>query len=470
MGYQHNNIFHSVFLFYKFNATLSSSKCNRTDGYCEKRIKLFILITGVMGMLDKEKVGKTIAAYRKEHEMTQKELADRLHISYQAVSKWEVGAGIPTVEMLCELAAIFHVSVDALLNDDQWDNRRISYRDAAGLDTRNLYMLKEELMQLNTKDKHLISSDYADAVLFQIDMSAYKNPVFSMITCVPGSKEQLAIMHGYDKEICMDTAVSGINFLVQHGMKPVTLQGRVLCTGERHDRLRQMAQGFRDICAENDILFAGMEIAAQPLNYSQDEFHISAGLFGVAEKEEIPCPEHIQSGDVVIGIQTTGIDGTNYPFIKVMADRNKNLFHERLANGNLFLDEIMSENTAYMHEILYLQKEKLLHGICRVSNSIVRQKMCKFLPETLGICIDLSAIPITDLYRLLYRQDMIGKKVFHYHFNLGIGMLVIVSKENKERAMEIISQYHPCYCIGRVEKRRNKDTQERIWTKGEIQW
>ena len=85
-------------------------------------------------MLDKERVGKTIAFYRKEHGMTQKELADRLHISYQAVSKWEVGAGIPTVEMLYELSAIFHVSMDALLNDEQRDNRTISYRDA-GVDT-----------------------------------------------------------------------------------------------------------------------------------------------------------------------------------------------------------------------------------------------------------------------------------------------------------------------------------------------
>lgn len=460
---------HSVFFFCEFYATLSLSNCNRTDGYCEKRTEPCILITGVMVMLNKEKVGKTIAAYRKEHGMTQKELADRLHISYQAVSKWEVGAGIPTVEMLCELAAIFHVSVDVLLNDDQRDNRRISYREI-GLDTRKLYILKEELLKLNSKHEHLLSADYADATLFQIDMSAYKNPVFSMITCVPGSKEQLAIMHGYDKEICMDTAVSGINYLLQHGTKPVILKARVLCTGERHDRLRQMAHAFRDVCEKNDILFAGMEIAAQPLNFSQDEFHISAGLVGVAEKEDIPCPEHIQCGDVVIGIQTTGIDGTNYPIIKVMADRNKELFRERLANGNLFLDEIMSENTAYTHEILHLQKEKLIHGICRVSNSIVHQKTGKFLPETLGMCIDLSAIRVTDLYRFLYRQDMIGKKVFHYHFNFGIGMLVIVSKENKKRAIEIISQYHPCYCIGRVEKCCNKDKHERIWTKGEIQW
>ena len=136
-------------------------------------------------MLDKEKVRKTIAFYRKELGMTQKELADLLHISYQAVSKWEVGAGIPTVEMLYELSALFHVSVDALLNNEQWDNRRITYQDV-GLDSHRLNILKHELMGWNSQDANLLSAYFADATLFQIDTSSYKDPVYSMIVCVSG--------------------------------------------------------------------------------------------------------------------------------------------------------------------------------------------------------------------------------------------------------------------------------------------
>ena len=117
-----------------------------------------------------------------------------------------------------------------------------------------------------------------------------------------------------------------------------------------------------------------------------------------------------------------------------------------------------------------MQKENLLHGIYRIGNEIVNEKIARMLPKDLGICIDLSTIPMSDLYRFLYQQDMIGRNVFHYHFHLGIGMLVVVAKENKERAMELISQYHPCYCIGRVEKCQNKNIYEKIWTKGEIKW
>ncbi len=420
-------------------------------------------------MLDKKRIGKTIAFYRKELGMTQKELADLLHISYQAVSKWEVGMGIPTVEMLYELSSLFHVSVDALLNNERWDNRAITYREI-GLDSRKLHTLKKELLELNTKDARLISANYADAALFQIDMSEYKEPVYSVITCVPGSKEQLAVIFGYDREICMDTVSSAINHLLQHGMKPVILKSMVWCDGSSHDQLCQMAEGFQTACEKNNIMYSGMEISAQPLNYKKGEYHIAVTLIGVAEKKDVFRPEHVQAGDVVIGIRTDGIDGTNYPVIKVMADRNKNLINERLANRQLFLDEIMKVNTAYTDVFLRLQKEKLIHGACRVGNTVISQRIARFLPEELGVCIDLSAIPVSDLYRFLYRQDMIGRNVFQYHFHFGIGMLVIVSKENKERAMEIISRNHPCFCIGRVEQCHNKGNSKKIWTKGEIQW
>lgn len=419
-------------------------------------------------MLDKEKVGKTIAYYRKEQGMTQKELADLLHISYQAVSKWEVGAGIPTVEMLYELSALFHVSVDALLNNEQWDNRRITYQDV-GLDSHRLNILKHELMSLNSPDEKLVSANYADTALFQIDTSAYKEPVYSMIVCVPGSKEHLAQIFGYDKEICMDTVSSAINHLLQHGMKPVILKAMVWCDGSSHDRLRQMAQGFQAACEKNNILYSGMEISAQPINYKQGEYHVVASLVGVAEKSDLIRSEFVQAGDVVIGIQTDGIDGSSYPFIKVMADRNKNLFSERLQNGSSVLDEIMKVNSAYTQEILLLQKEKLIHGACRTRSHLFNTHFRCTLPKGIGMCIDLSSIPVTDLYRFLFHQDMIGRNMFQYHFHFGIGMLVVVPSAKKQRALEIISRYHRCFCIGTIETCRQNDAQ-RIWSKGEIQW
>ena len=128
-------------------------------------------------MLNKRNVGKRIAYYRRDKGMTQRDLADCLNISYQSVSKWEAGSSLPTVDTLYEIASILNVSVDSLLNEDWWEQRWISYQDT-GLNTQKLYTLKKRIQELNSTDERLISARYADTVLFKMDTSHMKEPIF----------------------------------------------------------------------------------------------------------------------------------------------------------------------------------------------------------------------------------------------------------------------------------------------------
>lgn len=280
-------------------------------------------------MLNKEIIGKRIAFFRREKGITQRELADFLHISYQAVSKWESGKSLPTVEMLYEISNLLNVTADALLNENTWKNREITYRDS-GLDTQKLHALKEEIQQFNTEDGNIISANYADAYLFQIDTSRMREPVYSCITCVPGSKEKLAKKYGYNQEICADVAASAMNHILQHGMRPVILKGMIVCGNYSHDQLYLMAQSFQKICEENQVSFAGMEIAAQPVNYGPEDYELSATVVGVQDRDKLLTGNCPREGDVLIGIRTEGIDGTNYPIVKIILDKNPALYHAKI--------------------------------------------------------------------------------------------------------------------------------------------
>lgn len=419
-------------------------------------------------MLDKERVGKTITNYRKMRGITQKALADALHISYQAVSKWEAGVSLPAVEMLYQIAQILDVTVDALLSGERLDNRRITYQDT-GLDTARLHSVKRRIMELIPEDESLVSCDYADALLFKMDTTGMKEPVYSMVTCVPGSKERFAREHGYDREICMDVAASGMNHLLQHGMKPVVCKAQVLCGNNHSEQLYQMASAFREICEQNHVIFAGMEIAAQAVNYRMDDYKVSATLVGVQDRDKLVTEELIEEGDVLIGLRTEGIDGTNYPFIKVMLDRKPDLMYARIEEGRYFVEELMRPNTAYTKEIMELLEAGAVHGIFRVKNHLLnfRRGGSCYIPEGLGACIDLGQVPILPLYRFLIEQDMIGKKVLPYHFHFGIGMVVAVPREKCEQAMNIIRKYRECWCIGRIEKDK-EHLGDKAWTKGQL--
>ncbi len=441
-------------------------------------------------MLEKREIGKRITFFRKAKGMTQRELADLLHISYQAVSKWESGKSLPAVELLYEISRLLDVTIDALLNEQEWQNRGISYMES-GLDVYKLYTLKRDIEKLVTDEGNLLSANMADACLFQIDTSQMKDPVFSCILCVPGSKEKLAKKYRYNQEICADTAANAMNFVLQHGMRPVLLKAMVLCGNYDQEQLYLMAQAFRQICDRNQVDFSGMEIAAQPVNYTPEEYAVSATVIGVQDRDKLLTGDRLREGDVLIGIKTEGIEGTSYPFVKIMLDRKPELYHAKINENVFFLDELMRANTAYTREIMALQEAGYLHMALRNGHALLNRKACdgcystitdlraghtllnrKFwrdIPDGIGACIDLSTIPVLPLYRFLYEQDMIGEKAFPYHFSMGIGMIVAVPEKYRKEAMDIIGQFSECWCIGRIESDVGHEG-EKVWSRGKISW
>lgn len=418
-------------------------------------------------MLNKEEIGRRLAFYRKERGVTQKELADYLHISYQAVSKWELGKSLPTVEMFYEISNLLNITVDALLNENDWKNRCITYRES-GLDSAKLYALKKDIMQLNSQDENIVSACYADACLFQMDTSGMREPVYSCVTCVPGSKERLAKEYGYNREVCADAAASAMNHTLQHGVRPAILKAIVICGNYDREQLYLMAQTYQKVCEENGVSFTGMEISAQPINYSPTEYEMSATVVGVQDREKLLTGERVREGDVLIGMKTEGIDGTNFPFVKILLDKNPELYRAKTDADRFFLDVLMRANTAFTREIAALQERGYLHKAFRIGNSLLNWKYWQGIPEGLGVCIDLTALPVLPLYRFLFEQDRIGENVFSHHFNMGIGMAVAVPEKHWEDAVSVISRFSQCWRIGQVERGGHKGI--KVWSRGRIQW
>ena len=293
-------------------------------------------------------------------------------------------------------------------------------------------------------------------------------PIYAAVTCIPGSREKLAREHGFHNEICEDVAASAMNFILQHGIKPVMLRGMVLCGNFNHEKLYRMAQTFRDCCEKHDMMFAGMEIGAQPVNFDADMYHVNCTVTGVADRSRYLDGTKIQEGDALIGFRTDGIEGSNYPFVKVMLDRKPELLHARVDAGHTLLELLMQPGRAYTKEVEALQEKGWLHALYRMSNRLISEKIWSGIPAGLSACIDLSMVPILPLYRFLYEQDMIGEMAFPHQFPMGIGMIAVVPKEREEAVLELVGRTVECWRIGQIVRDREQET--RAWAKGRLKW
>lgn len=419
-------------------------------------------------MLDKEKVGRAIARQRKEKGLTQKQLADLLNISYQAVSRWEHGLSLPSLDMIYDIAKTLDTTVDFLLNGFAEERKIISYMDG-GLDVHRLGMIKNRIGDLISKDDRLVHTMYGDPVFCKMDTSGMEEPVYVFANHVPGSKERFAMENGYDREICLDLIASAVNNLMRFGVKPLILQANMVCGNNDGGQILLMAEIFKEFCENNGMIFAGFEIAGQAVNYQPSEYKIGALVIGVVDRHKIITGSNITEGDVLIGLHTEGISSISYPFIKVMLDRRPDLMGAKINEQTAFVDEMMKPNAAYMKAMSELNEQNLIHGAFGINRSLFNRRCYASMPKGLGASISISQIPISPLYKYIYDLNMMDRECFLDDFTLGIGMVLAVPRERRDEARQIIEKYHKCYVIGEI-KRDDEYPDAMVWMEGMVKW
>lgn len=419
-------------------------------------------------MLNKEAIGRNIVTRRKLQGLTQKELADALHVSYQAVSQWESGKSLPTVEMLYDLAIILDVTMESLLSDVTMANRDINYMDS-GLDVGKLYVVKQKVHELISKDESIVRARFMEPLFFKVDTSQMKNPVYVTATFVPGSKARLAREQGFDKEICVDLVARAINNMCCKGVKPLVFQAHLVGGNMDGDLLYEMAKSFKETCEKNGVKCGVMAIGSQPVNFRPGEYELSAGIIGVCDEEKINFGESVKAGDVLIALKTDGIDTVSYPYTRVMFDRKPELRYAKIDKEHTFIEELLKPNAAYNLVIEELDKEGLVHAAFRVSNSFIKDMAYWGLPDSLTARIDLEKVKIPPLFRFIEKQDMIGRNHIPYRFSMGVGMIVAVPKERTEDALNLICRYHDCYVIGAIEENTD-NREEKVRAVGTVNW
>lgn len=402
-------------------------------------------------MLDREKVGRAISEQRKIKGMTQKQLADLLNVSYQAVSRWEQGICLPSVDMIYDIAQILEITVDFLLNGLSEERKVISYMDT-GLDVKKLHMIKDRLSGLVTKDDRLLHAKYADPVFFRPDISGMADPLWVFANHVPGSKERFAMENGYDREICLDLVSSAANNLIRYGVKPAILLAQVVCGNNDSGQLLTMGEAFKEACDDSGIVFAGLEVAAQPVNYHAVEYKLSALVIGAADRANIITGNSVAEGDVLIGLHTEGISSISYPFVKVILDRKPDTAYVKIDGHSTFMDELMKPNTCYVNVVNELIEQNLIHGIFNISKSLFNRKCYDTMPGGLGAAISVASIPVPALFQQIYDLNMMDRECFLEDFSFGIGMLLAVPEKQCGKAVKLIEKYHKCFILGKIEK------------------
>ena len=406
-------------------------------------------------MLDSIKVGNFIMEKRKSHNMTQQQLADKLNISFQAISKWENGTTFPNIEILQDLAIVLDVSVDEILAGSERNEDGLSY-SKAGIDITYTDTIKKEMAKhLEIKDNRVLNGLGPFASLYDIRFPNIENPILVLKSEEPGSKQKLAMEYGYTESICHDMINHLVNDIVVMGATPLAVLDTIVCGNAEKDTIKTLVKGVSDACKENECSLVGGETSIQPLVVDSGVYVLTSSIAGIVEKSKVIDGSAIEAGDVVLAIASNGLHTNGYSLVRLLMDKMPQIKLDKI-DGLTFIEQIMKPHTPYYKAIKGLFDKNVIRGMAHITGGGIEGNLSRVIPDGLSAKIDLSKLRILKIFQYIRNSGNISDEEMLRTFNCGVGFNIVVNPKDKVEVMNHINRFYDCYEIGTIETGNSK--------------
>lgn len=413
-------------------------------------------------MLDSKRVAAFIAMKRREMGLTQAQVAEKLGVSYQAVSKWERGT-VPNVEIVVELAKLLQVSADALLaGGESW----FSY-EKAGIDLERLRAFKGEAVSYCTTDGFRVIDvpGYAPPLL-DIYFPDMREPVLVMNTNTIGAKCKMAAKYGYTEVVGRDI----VNDLIAHtcsaGGHPLALTDNLISGNADQELLRSLVKGISEACRENECALLGGSTCIQPQTMRLGEYTLSATMVGVVEKRKVVDGSAIKEGDIILVVASNGLHTSHYTQMRVLLEKMPQIEKQEI-EGESFIRHLMRPHPSYYKALKPLLGRPELHGmpVVTIGGLANSRQLYRIMPDGLTAKLDLGKLRPLPFFRFLKKVSGYDESDMLYHHNCGVGLCLIVDKDSAEEIAKEISRHFDCYELGQIKRGSGK-----IVLKNHVKW
>lgn len=405
-------------------------------------------------LLDNQKIAKFILHRRKALGLTQADVAEKLKVSFQAVSKWENGT-LPNVEMLVELAKLLQVSVDEILNGEEKEKENFSY-SKAGVDISYTDAMKREMaVYLKTENERVLNGFGPFASLYDIHFPEIKNPVLVLKAEEPGSKQKLAMEYGYSESICHDMINHLVNDIAVMGARPLAVLDTIVCGNAEKGTIKSFVKGISEACRENECDLVGGETSIQPQVIEKGVYILTSSVAGIVGRENIIDGSRVREGDVVLAVASNGLHTNGYSLVRMLMDKMPQIKLDKI-QGETFIEQIMKPHTPYYKAVKNLFGCSYVHGMAHITGGGIEGNLSRIIPDGLSAEIDLTKINPLPVFSYIRNKGNIGQEEMLSTFNCGVGFMIVVEREEEKKVVDAVQKYYECYEVGKIAKGKKK--------------
>ena len=291
----------------------------------------------------------------------------------------------------------------------------------------------------STFNKSVLSDIGMFGAFFQPDFTKYNNPVLVSSVDGVGTKLKIAFLAGKHDTIGQDLVNHCVNDIAVCGAKPLFFLDYLAFGKLDPAKAEKIISGFAKACSENDCALIGGETAEMPGIYQENEYDMSGTIVGIVEKTSIIDGKNIKKGDILIGFPSNGLHTNGYSLARSVLIPHFSL-DEKLTFENTLGEELLRIHKSYLRLISKLSEGMEIKGLSHITGGGIIGNTKRIIPHGLSLHIEWNSWTIPPLFNLIKETGNIPDEEMRKAFNVGIGLIAVVDKNNEQELINLSRQ------------------------------
>ncbi len=296
---------------------------------------------------------------------------------------------------------------------------------------------------------------------FGLNLEGISQPVLVSGTDGVGTKLKIAMLLNKHDTIGIDCVAMCVNDIICCGAKPLFFLDYIACGKNIPEKIADIVGGVAEGCVRAGCALIGGETAEHPGMMAEEDYDLAGYCTGVVDKSKIIDNNTMKAGDVVIALASTGVHSNGFSLVRKVFDiENADLTTPREELEGKSLGEALLEPTRiYVKSVLALLEKVQVKGISHITGGGFYENIPRSVPDGLGARIDRSKVKVLPIFRLIAKTGNIPQRDMFNTFNMGVGMSIVVAKDDVETALNILKDWgEDAYVIGEIEASQDKIT------------